>query len=91
MIEITNIEELLTTWRGMPLREYAQLLDVTKIAVDVGFARSKSEAQRLIDQGGLRIDDVKINEPGAYVVFAPGDQPLTLFDQRAIVIIRSKS
>lgn len=86
-MKIANVEEVLTTWRFMPLAEYAQAMDVAKVSVEVGFARSRSEAQRLIEQGGLRINDVKINEPGTYVMFPPGDDPLTIFSPHVIVSV----
>lgn len=41
------------------------------VLVFVGFARSKSEARRLLEQGAIRINDEKVNI-GAKLVFAEG-------------------
>ena len=38
---------------------------VASIVVKFGFAKSKSEARRLIAQGGVTIGSIKVSDPGA--------------------------
>jgi ribosomal protein S4 len=42
------------------------LIDMRKLLVAVGFAKSKCEAMRLIKQGSVKIDGRKINSHLAY-------------------------
>mgnify|MGYP006268288801 CR=1 FL=1 len=43
--------------------------EVAEICVTVGFAKSKSEARRLITQGAIRFDDIQIHDPYARLVY----------------------
>lgn len=38
---------------------------VTQVLVDIGIAKSKGEGRRLLEQGGISIDDVKVTSPVA--------------------------
>jgi tyrosyl-tRNA synthetase len=38
-------------------------ISIVDLCVFVGFAKSKSAARRLIEQGGIRINDVKVTDP----------------------------
>lgn len=40
---------------------------VTDILVHIGFCKSKKEAKRLILSGGVRLNDVKIDDPNMLV------------------------
>ena len=83
----TTIEEVLTEWRFVPLSEWVKSFDVISCLVGLGFAKSKTDARRLIDQGGARIDNVKINDPTAFVFFPPGEEPITFSTPRVILCI----
>ena len=48
-------------------------LDPVALLRAAGLASSNGEARRLIQQGGLRINDAKIDDPSAAVAPAPGD------------------
>jgi tyrosyl-tRNA synthetase len=45
-------------------------LPLTELLVKTGLAKSKSEARRLVLQGGVKIDDVKQNDPAAIISLA---------------------
>lgn len=47
-------------------------IGILKIIVGAGFAASNAEARRLVEQGGVRIDDVKIEDPKARVALTKG-------------------
>jgi tyrosyl-tRNA synthetase len=56
-----------------------------RLLVDVGLAKSKSEANRLLKQGGLSIDDTRV-APGTLEVEAgPGEQKLLKLGKRRFV------
>lgn len=60
MMQVT-FEDLLL-WEGISLIDSM---------VVVGFAKSKSEARRLIEQGSIKIDDIKVTNPKAVLLFSP--------------------
>jgi len=41
---------------------------LTELCVYVGFCKTKSEARRLIEGGGFRVNDKKITEPNSYLI-----------------------
>lgn len=51
----------------LPSDDGAQKLLWAALVVELGAAKSKSEARRLIEQGGLRVDDVRITDAGGLV------------------------
>jgi tyrosyl-tRNA synthetase len=42
-------------------------VSLVDIVITAGFAKSKSAARRLIEQGGIRINDVKVTDPNLIV------------------------
>jgi len=60
MMEVT-FEDLLL-WEGISLIDSM---------VAVGFAKSKSEARRMIEQGSIKIDDIKVTNLKAVLLFSP--------------------
>ena len=70
-MERVTIEDILTTWQYIPLAEYARAIDLAKIGVDAKLAKSKSEFNRLVDSGGIRLNGTKVNDPNAYIFFPP--------------------
>lgn len=44
-------------------------MSIVDLCLLVGFAKSKSEARRMIEQGGIRINDVKITDPKLMVIW----------------------
>jgi tyrosyl-tRNA synthetase len=78
MTSDVSLVDVLTQWRYVPLGQWADDMDLFSIVVQVGFAKSKSEARRLHDQGGIRLDGTKTNDPNAYIMFPPGDEPITV-------------
>jgi tyrosyl-tRNA synthetase len=67
------LEEILTDWKYISLAEYARAIDLAKIGVDAKLAKSKSEFNRLIDSGGIRLNGTKVNDPNAYIFFPNND------------------
>lgn len=53
-------------------------MNIVDIIVDLGFAQSKSQARRLVEQGGVRIDDEKITDTYFDVVPPTNDTPKVL-------------
>lgn len=47
-------------------------MNIVDLIVDLGFAKSKSQARRLVEQGGVRLDDEKITDT-YYDVTPPAD------------------
>jgi tyrosyl-tRNA synthetase len=41
---------------------------IVDVLTNAGFAASKSEARRLVEQGGVKVNDEKITDPGALIV-----------------------
>jgi len=70
---MTTVEEILTTWQYIPLVEYAHAIDLAKIGIDAKLAKSKSEFNRLVDSGGIRLNGTKVNDPNAYIFFPPNN------------------
>jgi ribosomal protein S4 len=86
-----TLEEVLTTWRYVTLEQWANAIDLPSIVVQAGLATSKSEARRLHAQGAIRVNSNKTNDPNTYVMFPPGDDPITTETKHLIINIdRSK-
>jgi tyrosyl-tRNA synthetase len=82
-----TVEEILTTWRYITLEQWANAMDLNSIVVQVGFAKSKSEARRLHEQGAIRYAGAKTNDANSYVMFPPGDGPITMGTPHVVVSI----
>jgi tyrosyl-tRNA synthetase len=72
-MERVTIEDILTTWQYIPLAQYTRAIDLAKIGVDAKLAKSKSEFNRLVDSGGIRLNGTKVNDPNAYIFFPNND------------------
>ena len=70
------LEEILTDWKYVSLNEYARAVNLAQVGIDAKFVNSKSEFNRLIDSGGIRLNGTKVNDPNAYIFFPP-DEDLT--------------
>ena len=46
-----------------------QMMDVAELFVRAGLVKSKTEARKQIKNGGIRISDIKINDPYARIAF----------------------
>jgi tyrosyl-tRNA synthetase len=68
-----TLEEILTKWQYVPLAQYARAIDLAQIGVDARLAKSKSEFNRLVDSGGIRLNGTKVNDPNAYIFFPPNN------------------
>ena len=90
-VEAVTVEEVLTTWRYVRLQDWIDAVDMNSIVVQVGFAKSISEARRLHELGGIRYAGVKTNDTDSYVMFPPGNDPINLNSKHVIVSLdRSK-
>ena len=58
-------------------------VDLSEQCVRVGFAKTKSEARRLIKQGGIRIDDRVVKDPFARL--AADDNDWILIEHAGVV------
>ena len=67
------LEEILTTWQYVPLAEYARVVNLAQVGVDAKLVGSKSEFNRLVDSGGIRLNGTKVNDPNAYIFFPPNN------------------
>ena len=47
---------------GLITRSFSEATDLTQLLVDIGFAKSGKEAKRLIASGGVRINDVVMED-----------------------------
>ena len=56
-----TVEEVLQ-WQGISVVDSLVMTDLCK---------SKSEARRMIDQGAIKIDDMKVTDHNAVVLFSP--------------------
>jgi tyrosyl-tRNA synthetase len=56
----------------MPTFELKELMTLTELLVATGFAPSKSEARRLITQGGVRLDEAKVEQPDKVIPLRKG-------------------
>ena len=65
------LEEILTDWSYIPLAEYARAINLAQVGVDAKLVTSKSEFNRLVDSGGIRLNGTKVNDPNAYIFFPP--------------------
>ena len=45
------------------------MMDVAELFVRAGLVKSKTEARKQIKNGGIRISDIKINDPYARIAF----------------------
>ena len=66
-----SVEEILTDWKYVPLAEYARHINLAQVGVDAKLVTSKSEFNRLVDSGGIRLNGTKVNDPNAYIFFPP--------------------
>ena len=46
-----------------------QMMDVAELFVQANLVKSKTEARKQIRNGGIRIADIKINDPYARIAF----------------------
>jgi tyrosyl-tRNA synthetase len=53
--------------KDMPTRELEGPTNIVDIIHAAGFARSKSEARRLVQQGAVRLDDERVDDIGAEI------------------------
>jgi len=56
-----TVEEVLQ-WQG---------ISVVDSLVATDLCKSKSEARRMIEQGGIKVDDIKVTNPKAILLFSP--------------------
>ena len=56
-----TVEEVLQ-WQG---------ISVVDSLVATDLCKSKSDARRIIDQGAIKVDDMKVTDHNAYVLFSP--------------------
>ena len=56
-----TFEDVLT-WDGIA---------VTESMVMTGLVKTKSEARRMIEQGAVKVDDIKVTNPKAVILFSP--------------------
>jgi len=66
-----TIEEILTYWQYVPLAEYARAVNLAQVGIDAALVTSKSEFNRLIESGGIRLNGTKVSDPNAYIFFPP--------------------
>jgi tyrosyl-tRNA synthetase len=67
------LEEILTDWKYISLAEYARAVNLAQVGIDAKFVTSKSEFNRLVDSGGIRLNGTKVNDPNAYIFFPNSD------------------
>jgi tyrosyl-tRNA synthetase len=85
----TTIEEILTTWQYIPLAEYARAVNLAQVGINAKLVGSKSEFNRLVDSGGIRLNGTKVNDPNAYIFFPPNHN-LTDINSSVIMSINRK-
>ena len=83
---MTTVEEILTTWQYVPLEQFARAIDLAQIGVNANLTKSKSEFNRLVESGGIRLNGTKVNDPNAYIFFPP-NKPLTDISNSVIMSI----
>jgi tyrosyl-tRNA synthetase len=66
-----SVEEILTDWQYVPLAQYARAINLAQVGVDAKLVTSKSEFNRLVDSGGIRLNGSKVNDPNAFIFFPP--------------------
>ena len=84
-----SVEEILTDWSYVPLAEYARAINLGQVGVDAALVTSKSEFNRLIESGGIRLNGTKVNDPNAYIFFPP-NKDLTDINSSVIMSIDRK-
>ena len=80
------LEEILTTWQYVSLEQFARAIDLAQIGVNANLTKSKSEFNRLVESGGIRLNGTKVNDPNAYIFFPP-NKPLTDIGNSVIMSI----
>jgi tyrosyl-tRNA synthetase len=45
--------------------------ELVDLMVEIGWTKSKGEGRRLITQGGIRINDIKVTDTNTYVFVTP--------------------
>jgi tyrosyl-tRNA synthetase len=83
------IEEILTDWKYISLAEYARAVNLAQVGIDAKLVTSKSEFNRLVDSGGIRLNGTKVNDPNAYIFFPP-NKDLTDINSSVIMSIDRK-
>ena len=58
--------------QGFAMEQLPMSSTLTNLVCDIGFAHSKAEARRLIEQGGIKVDGKKIKDPTAVVQVRKG-------------------
>ena len=81
-----TLEEILTTWQYVLLEQFARAIDLAQIGVNANLTKSKSEFNRLVESGGIRLNGTKVNDPNAYIFFPP-NKPLTDISNSVIMSI----
>ena len=84
-----SVEEILTDWKYISLAEYARHINLAQVGVDAKLVTSKSEFNRLVDSGGIRLNGTKVNDPNAYIFFPP-NKDLTDINSSVIMSIDRK-
>jgi len=84
-----SVEEILTDWKYVPLAEYARHINLAQVGVDAKLVTSKSEFNRLVDSGGIRLNGTKVNDPNAFIFFPP-NKDLTDINSSVIMSIDRK-
>jgi tyrosyl-tRNA synthetase len=72
----------------MPEHALAGHVSVLDAIVAAGVARSKSEARRLVEQGGVYIDGMRIEEAEAGVTPRPGGSVLRVGRRRFVRLVQ---
>jgi tyrosyl-tRNA synthetase len=67
----------------MPVFAYRPGMTVVDVIVEAGLARTRSDARRLVRQGGVRLDDVPLTD--AHAVLAPGGSGVLRVGKRQFV------
>ena len=80
------LEEILTTWQYVSLAQYAKAVNLAQVGIDAKLVGSKSEFNRLVESGGIRLNGTKVNDPNAYIFFPP-NKPLTDISNSVIMSI----
>ena len=84
-----SVEEILTDWKYISLAEYARNINLAQVGIDAALVTSKSEFNRLVDSGGIRLNGTKVNDPNAFIFFPP-NKDLTDINSSVIMSIDRK-
>jgi len=84
-----SVEEILTDWKYISLAEYARHINLAQVGIDAALVTSKSEFNRLVDSGGIRLNGTKVNDPNAFIFFPP-NKDLTDINSSVIMSIDRK-